>query len=411
MSSLSGWEPPSDAVADLIRTAAERMLADPQALFDEVNTAVMQTAASGLAADPALAAAVNRTNAATLVHWATANIRRPGQPVTANIGPDSMDLARDVVRRGLDDTSLAGYRVGQNVAWRYWMDMAFTLTSDVELLREMLDISSRSIASYVDATIDRVRAQIDREREQLLSGTRAQRLETVTLILDGAPITKQRASTRLGYELDRPHTAYIVWSDPGGVPQGELERTANKLAEFAGARRPFTVAASATSLWAWVSGEIEIDLAALEDALDGGTGIRVALGSKLFGIDGFRRSHQDARVTQRLMLQMTSGQRAASHREVRLVALATQNEEAAADFVTHTIGALATAEHELRDTLRIYIRERFSVSRTARVLFTHRNTILKRLARADALLPEPLAQRGLEVGLALEIVHWLGSRG
>src|ERR1700730_16360604 len=102
MSSLSGWEPPSDAVADLIRTAAERMLADPQALFDELNTAVMQTAASGLAADPALAAAVNRTNAATLVHWATANIRRPGQPVTANIGPESMDVARDVGGRGAE---------------------------------------------------------------------------------------------------------------------------------------------------------------------------------------------------------------------------------------------------------------------------------------------------------------------
>ena len=42
-------------------------------------------------------------------------------------------------------------------------------------------------------------------------------------------------------------------------------------------------------------------------------------------------------------------------------------------------------------------------------LFTHRNTILNRLALAEKLLPAPLAGRGLEVGLALEIAHWLGA--
>jgi DNA-binding PucR family transcriptional regulator len=42
------------------------------------------------------------------------------------------------------------------------------------------------------------------------------------------------------------------------------------------------------------------------------------------------------------------------------------------------------------------------------VLFTHRNTILARLSRAEELLPAPLDGRGLQVGLALEIVHWRG---
>ncbi len=38
-----------------------------------------------------------------------------------------------------------------------------------------------------------------------------------------------------------------------------------------------------------------------------------------------------------------------------------------------------------------------------------RNTVLNRLARARELLPVPLEGRGLAVGLALEIVHWLGG--
>jgi DNA-binding PucR family transcriptional regulator len=43
------------------------------------------------------------------------------------------------------------------------------------------------------------------------------------------------------------------------------------------------------------------------------------------------------------------------------------------------------------------------------VLFTHRNTVLTRLARMERLLPAPLEGRGLQVALALEIVHWRGA--
>ena len=65
--------------------------------------------------------------------------------------------------------------------------------------------------------------------------------------------------------------------------------------------------------------------------------------------------------------------------------MAPENDDAA-DFVARTIGDLATAAPELRDTLRAYIREEFNTTRTARALFTHRNTILNRLARAEKLL-------------------------
>jgi DNA-binding PucR family transcriptional regulator len=56
--------------------------------------------------------------------------------------------------------------------------------------------------------------------------------------------------------------------------------------------------------------------------------------------------------------------------------------------------------------VRVYLREEHNAARTARTLFTHRNTVLARLARAEELLPAPLAGRGLQVALALEILHW-----
>jgi sugar diacid utilization regulator len=68
---------------------------------------------------------------------------------------------------------------------------------------------------------------------------------------------------------------------------------------------------------------------------------------------------------------------------------------------------LALADLELRDTLCVYIGEQFSAARAARALYTHRNTVLNRLHRAERLLPIPLAGHGLEIGVALEIARWL----
>jgi len=102
--------------------------------------------------------------------------------------------------------------------------------------------------------------------------------------------------------------------------------------------------------------------------------------------------------------------RAARSADVQLVALALQDEQRAREFVARTLGTLADADRELRDTLCVYIGEQFSAARAARALYTHRNTVLNRLQRAERLLPFPLAGHGLEVGVALEIIQWLGTQ-
>jgi DNA-binding PucR family transcriptional regulator len=103
------------------------------------------------------------------------------------------------------------------------------------------------------------------------------------------------------------------------------------------------------------------------------------------------------------------GLRAARFADVQLAALALQDEQRAREFVARTLGPLAGADRELRDTLGVYIGEHFSAARAARALYTHRNTVLNRLQRAERLLPAPLAGHGVEVGAALEIAQWLGT--
>ncbi|WP_445149750.1 PucR family transcriptional regulator [Baekduia sp. Peel2402] len=396
------WPAPSATVAALIREGAAAFLDDPETLFETVDAAVLAATPSRLSADPSITAATMATNHANILHWAAANVRRPGEPVPANLSPAVVDIARDIVRRGLDDsTSLNTYRIGQNVAWRFWMARAFGLTEDPEVLRELLDVTARSIFSFVDETVEGIQDLIDAEREQLLHGTHAERLETVNLILEGAPITVARASERLRYELGARHTAAVVWSDADGA----LEPAAEALARAAGARAPFTVSASARTLWVWwADGDREPDTDVLPE------GVRAAIGTTASGLDGFRRAHLDALATQRLMQRMPADRRIARYEDVQLVTLVAADDTRAADFVTHTLGDLATAPDDLRETLRVYLREGSSASRAARALYTHRNTVLNRLTRARELLPAPLEGRGLSVALALEVVHWLGPR-
>jgi DNA-binding PucR family transcriptional regulator len=410
MAVRSSWEPPSERVAALIRAGAMALLDEPALLFSQVDDAVIGATPSRLSNDPAITAATVATNHANIVHWANANIRRPGAHVPANLSPAVLDLARDIVRRGLDDTTLNTYRIGQNVAWQAWMSLAFSLTDDPAELRELLDVTARSIFAFVDETVEGIQELIDREREQLTGGTHAERLETVNLILEGAPITSARAGERLRYELAGRHTAAVAWSDHDLGDHGALEQAADALARSAGARRAFTVAATTRSLWAWYVGSTAPDLDAVRGHLDGAPpGVRIALGTTAAGMEGFRRSHLDALATQRLMQRMPEELRLASYEDVQLVAMTATDDEGTAEFVTRTLGRLATADPELRETLRVYVREEFSASRAARALFAHRNTVLNRITRARELLPAPLEGRGLQVGLALEIAHWLGT--
>src|SRR5262245_31905480 len=112
------WPRPSTRVRELIRRGAELVLRAPPEWMAEVDTATLDTAyMQGVADDPVLAAAVRRSNRDNMLHWAAANVRDPGAPVPANVGGEPLAIARELVRRGVNDSSLNAYRTGQNAAW------------------------------------------------------------------------------------------------------------------------------------------------------------------------------------------------------------------------------------------------------------------------------------------------------
>ncbi|OYD70318.1 Rv1453 family transcriptional regulator [Rhodococcus sp. OK302] len=398
------WNPPSAQVQDLIRQCAQVVVNARPAWLDEMDDAVLG-ANPTIAADPELAAAVSRSNRANMHFWGTANVRAPGVPVPPNAGPEPMNVARELVRRGLDAYSLDAYRVGEGVAWRRLMQIAFELTSDPSLLSELLDVCSQSISAFVDETLAGIATQIELERDELTRGTHAELRETVALILGGAPIPRRRAEGRLGYALTGPHTASVIWTDNPDGDLTRLDRAAEAFGQAAEVPRPLIVLASTATRWVWArSGTVDTD--SLLRTIGSAPDVRIAIGPNADGIAGFRRSHFDALTTQQMMARLHSPQQIAKFTDVELVALITADADRAGAFVKHVLGEFESASPELQESVRTFVAEQCNASRAATRLYTHRNTLLRRLARADDLLPRPLSESSVNVAVALDVLRW-----
>ena len=393
-----------------------------------------------IAEDPVLAEGIRRTNLANLLQWASANVQRPGQRVPPALVPEALATARDLVRRGLDAAALDSYRTGQSVAWRFWMEICFELTSDPGELHELLAVSSLSISTFLDDTIAAVSARMEAERADLTGGTHAQRRATIGLLLEGAPITAARAEMQLGYRFTGTHTALILWSGQAASDaveasairessasgsaastaveaasgSADLEACAEAVMKASGADRRLTVVASAAALWLWLPVPAPTS-AQLAPVVARHPQVRVAVGRAGDDLEGFRRSHLDAGVAQQMLADLTTRRQIASFSDVQLVALLARDAARAEEFVDDTLGGLGGGssgggEAELRDIVLAYIREQCNASRAAERLYTHRNTVLRRLARADELLPRPLAENVVHVGAALELLAWRNGR-
>lgn len=401
------WERPPERIRDLIRRGAEIALSPPPEWLAELDEATLGgESMRAVADDPVLSAGIRRTNRANVLDWATANVTDPGAPVPANLGAVPLAASRDLVRRGVSEAALDAYRIGQGVAWKLWMRICFTLTDDPDDLRDLLALSWQSISSYLDDTAAVISHRMQLEREELTRGTHAERREVVTLLLGGARISRERAEQRLGYPLDGPHTAAVLWSESADPDLGALDRTADAVTSAAAGA--LVVIANTATRWIWVRGRPDVD--GLRAAARTTPSVRVAIGSTAAGLDGFRRSHLDALTAQRILARIASAESVATYDDVELVSLVTQDAEHADRFVKRALGDLETAGEDVLATVRVFIDEQCNASRTAARLYTHRNTVLRRIARAESLLPIPLAGNSLRVGVALEILRWRQAR-
>ncbi|MGW4330949.1 PucR family transcriptional regulator [Nocardia sp. NPDC004573] len=310
-----------------------------------------------------------------------------------------------MIRWGIEDIALAAYRAGQAFAFRLMLTTVFDLTRDPDELQNLLDVVIWSIGDFVENTAARAMELIREERSEILRGSRPELRETVALILDGAPITLQRAESKLGYRLDRTHTAVIAWSVEPDAALRQLDAVVKKLGGQPDTR-PLTVTPGASTKWVWLPGTADIDREQVRQAVDPAGSVRIAVGGRATGVEGFRRSHLEAMTAQRMVARLKSPQRVVFFDEIQLVALLTSDADGAQQFLHQTLGDLEHASPEIRETVLAFVEENGSVGRVAARVYAHRNTVLRRMARAETLLPRPLAANPVQVAAALQVLQW-----
>ena len=108
------WLRPSETVRELIRRGATMVVNAPPGWLDELDEAILSSPQMRVIADdPVLAESFRRVNRANALAWAASNVRDPGAPVPANLAPELLAASRDLVRRGLHESALRAYRIGQ----------------------------------------------------------------------------------------------------------------------------------------------------------------------------------------------------------------------------------------------------------------------------------------------------------
>ncbi|TKG70984.1 PucR family transcriptional regulator [Prauserella endophytica] len=328
------------------------------------------------------------------------------------ITEEALEGDREFVRRGIAlDKVLRGIRLGHAGMAQAFLAACEALVDPDRVADEMKAVSE-DLFGYIDAFSGSMVTEFLAERDRWITSAAAARAETVNQILAGDEIEVRAASSVLGYDLDRCHLALIAWANsPGEV--SALERIAEAQLRARGATATLAVPIGSSALWAWGTIANDADPATLP-APPVHADIRIALGLPGRGVDGFRRSHEQATRAERLA--RLAGDRAApvtSYAEISAIALLAEDIDSARNFVERELGPLADSTSQvtaaLRETLLQYLEQERSISTVATHLHLARGTVAYRVKKAEAMLGHEVGQRRFELHAALLLAQALGD--
>jgi DNA-binding PucR family transcriptional regulator len=309
----------------------------------------------------------------------------------------------------------------------YHLGHAMFVRLGIEVIAELdpaqhLPLTQRLLGRSVDF-IDKVCEQVgqayEAERDQWVGDRGGIRQHWVAEALSGRALDTGEAEAALGYRFAGTHLGVQMWV-PAKVA-GVDARTA-----FEEARRalasvlspvapPLVVPRDEREMHVWFP--IRSDAAipgSLESLVPKSLKVQVAIGRPESGIDGFRRtSDQAKRVKDVLLISAASLPKAVTYDELGAVALMITDVDALRRFVLRMLGSLAKngeREDTLRETLLAFLAHNRSYAATAKAMVLHRNSVQYRVQRALELCERDLndADVALDVHTALTAAHWLG---
>lgn len=397
-------------IHQLLRLGAERALT--LISQDEVMEKMEQAGMAGTGRtssqdDPVLIAATRRAIRSSLIHWLNSTIEKPETKVAPFVTDNILQSAINMQDLGIPELMYSLDRSGQNVAWEYWMQVAFEICETPQELKSLLDVSFKSISTYVDESRSLLDDMLSSYKDKLKTNSSLEKRELVIQILDGSRSEVEQTSRRLGYSLDSEHYAAIVWGEEGDTELSDLEEAAGFFVKMCEQSRELTVIISGEVLWLWTPVKGSINEYTLKTFLSKLPGIKLTYAKGGKGVDGFRRAHMNALSAQRVIGRLRSSASVVSYDQLRLAEIMSRDPEATNSFISSVLGELNTASPDLRQSLLVYIQCGCNVTNTAQILHTHRNTLVRRLGKAEELLPQALSANLVQIAAALEMKRWL----
>jgi DNA-binding PucR family transcriptional regulator len=241
-------------------------------------------------------------------------------------------------------------------------------------------------------------------------------------IIDADKINIDETANAIGYPLRGIHMSAVVWC--GELESGDelltLERFTSELGKSLGAQeRPLFIAADRVTGWAWIplSADTAKDVVAGTRTFVAGRAeaLWIAIGNPLPGIEGFRRSHQQALAARAVAIAASPRQprvTAASDPGLAVAAQFSSDLGAARAWVGEVLGPLASAtdvDERLRETLRVFLHTGSSFKAAADELHLHSNSVKYRVQRAIERRSKPITDDRLDVEVALLLCHWFDT--
>jgi hypothetical protein len=347
-------------------------------------------------------------------------------PMRVEAPAAAVEYARRLAQRGTPVNDLIrAYYLGQAAMLDYAYEESCRQVADPELLGGMMRYALGVTFTFTDRVTKQVVSVYQEERDRWVFNRSAVRTARVKALLDGDgsvldSVDVDAAEVALGYRLRGAHLGIIAWHTSDAYADdalGALETLAVDLTKrVRGDSRPLFVPRDESSAWVWVP----LDPAVfpprehLDEALaNGEPSVRLALGEPGLGVQGFRRTHQQALRVHALAL--AAGEhcdRALTFREVGTMALMTSDLSAARLWVADTLGTMSANDSQcerLRETLRVFLATGSSYTAAAAALTMHKNSVQYRVRKAQELLARPITENRLDVELALNMCHRLGS--
>lgn len=404
-------------VAALARSAALEMRCDLDEHAWRITRAIHDACPDlpdGLAAE---------THASTLSNIAcfTTVVEEGLDPTHMEPPREAEAYARRFARSGLEIELLTrAYRHGEHAFRQMWKQQLQTAIPEPDAFTATAMWVEDGLFAYISTVTRSLAAQHADEQERASSPALLARVAEVRRILSGAQVDPTISSQRLRYRLDGPHTAFVIWHDRS-VPAAVVE-TPDSLAQLARAAESCAAALGSTNTlgvqlgdlyagWANVAAVPPRELSLPE-------GVHGVFGIAHRGVEGFRRSHQEALQGRRVVSLGGPGRGAsggaARFADLALDALLTSDLEEARCFVTRQLGELSEAvgpRARIVETLEAYLLSGSSLARVSRQLGVHENTVAYRLRRAEEILERPIDAHRLELEAALRIARLLRNAG